>query len=60
LGDQGIVPGLRKALINAKNSDRMYVYIPSAEAYGSQGYMDIVKPEEALFYNIMVMDVVKK
>jgi FKBP-type peptidyl-prolyl cis-trans isomerase len=60
LGDQGIVPGLRKALINAKNSDRMYVYVPSSEAYGTQGYMDIVKPGEALFYNMMVMDIVKK
>lgn len=60
LGDQGIVPGLRKALINAKSSDRMYVLVPASEAYGASGYMDFVKPNEAIFYNIMVMDVVKK
>lgn len=60
LGDQGIVPGLRKALINAKNSDRMYVLIPSSEAYGTQGYMKFVKPGEDLFYNIMVMNVSPK
>lgn len=60
LGDQGIVPGLRKALINAKSSDRMYVIVPATEAYGDKGYMDFVKPNEDIFYNIMVMDVVKK
>lgn len=60
LGDQGIVPGLRKALINAKSSDRMYVVVPASEAYADKGYMDFVKPNEDIFYNIMVMDVVKK
>jgi FKBP-type peptidyl-prolyl cis-trans isomerase len=60
LGDQGIVPGLRKALINAKSSDRMYVVVPASEAYGDKGYMDFVKPNEDIFYNIMVMDVLKK
>lgn len=60
LGDQGLVPGLRKALINAKTSDRMYVLVPSSEAYGDKGYLDFVKPNEDLFYNIFVMDVVAK
>lgn len=60
LGDQGLVPGLRKALINAKTSDRMYVVIPAQEAYGDKGYLNIIKPGEDLFYNIFVMDVVKK
>ncbi len=60
LGDQGIVPGLRKALINAKSSDRMYVVVPASEAYADRGYMDFVKPNEDIFYNIMVMDVLKK
>lgn len=59
LDDHGLVPGLRKALINAKKSDRMYIVVPAAEAYGSQGYLDVVKPNESLFYNVLVMDVVK-
>jgi FKBP-type peptidyl-prolyl cis-trans isomerase len=59
LGDQGIVPGLRKALINAKTSDRMYVLVPASEAYGDKGYMDFVKPGEDIFYNLLVMEVVK-
>lgn len=60
LGDQGIVPGLRKALINAKSSDRMYVLVPPADAYGSKGYMEFVKPGEAVFYNLMVMEILEK
>lgn len=58
LEDNGVIPGLKKALINAKKGDRMLVLVPSEEAYGSKGYLDIVKPNEALFYNVLVMDVV--
>ena len=57
--DHGLVPGLRKALINAKKFDRLFVVVPAAEAYGKQGYLDIVKPDESIFYNVLVMDVVK-
>tara|TARA_B110000285_G_scaffold198291_1_gene230617 strand:- start:1717 stop:2574 length:858 start_codon:yes stop_codon:yes gene_type:complete len=60
LDDSGTVPGLRKALIKAKRSDRMFVYIPSIEAYGKEGYLDVVKENEDLFYNILVMDVIDK
>jgi len=60
LRDGGTVPGLKKALINAKKSDRMFVYVPSSEAYGAKGYQDVVMANENLFYNILVMDVVKK
>jgi FKBP-type peptidyl-prolyl cis-trans isomerase len=59
-GDYGLVPGLVKALENSKKSDRMFVLVPSNEAYGSTGYLDCVKPNESVFYNIFVMDVVKK
>lgn len=59
LSDYGLVPGLRKALINAKKADRMYIVVPASEAYGSAGYLDFVKPNENLFYNILVMDVAK-
>lgn len=59
LGDQGIVPGLRKALINAKTSDRLYILVPASDAYADKGYMDFVKPGEDVFYNILVMEVAK-
>ncbi len=60
LGDYGLVPGLKKALINAKTSDRLFIFVPASEAYGVKGYLDFVKPNEDLFYNVLVMDVVKK
>lgn len=59
LTDHGLVPGLRNALINAKKSDRMFVLVPSSEAYGAAGYLDFVKPGEDVFYNVLVMDVSK-
>lgn len=58
--DKGIIPGLKKALINAKKSDRMYIIVPSSEAYGSKGSEGFVKANEDLFYNVLVMDVVEK
>lgn len=58
LEDQGTIPGLKKALINAKKGDRMFILVPSREAYGSKGYLNIVKPNEDLFYNLMVMDII--
>jgi len=57
LEDNGVVPGLKKALINAKKGDRMFVLVKSEDAYGTKGYLDIVKPNEDLFFNILVMDV---
>ncbi len=59
LADHGLVPGLRKALINAKKSDRLYIVVPPSEAYGNEGYLDFVKSNESVFYNVLVMDVVK-
>lgn len=56
-GEPGLVPGLRKALNNAKKADMMLVHVPSSEAYGTQGYLDYVKPNEDLFYRIFVMEV---
>jgi FKBP-type peptidyl-prolyl cis-trans isomerase len=60
LGDYGLVPGLKKALINAKTSDRLFIVVPASEAYADKGYLDFVKPNEDLFYNVLVMDVLKK
>ncbi|MBB77830.1 MAG: hypothetical protein CL844_02375 [Crocinitomicaceae bacterium] len=58
LNSKGVVPGLKKALINSKKSDRMFVYIPHNQGYRDKGYQNLVKSNEDLFYNIMVMDVI--
>ncbi len=58
--EPGLVPGLRKALINAKKADLMLVHVPAAEAYGNKGYLDVVKANEDLFYRVFVMEVKNK
>jgi FKBP-type peptidyl-prolyl cis-trans isomerase len=58
LDDHGLVPGLRKALINSKKFDRLFIVVPPKEAYGKQGYLNFVKSDESIFYNVLVMDVV--
>lgn len=60
LEDYGTIPGLKKALINAKRADRMIAFIPASEAYGTKGYLDLVKPNEDLMYNILVSNVIKE
>lgn len=55
--DFGIVKGLKKSLINAKKSDKLWVLVPPSEAYGEKGLLDLVKPGEAIFYDIFILDV---
>lgn len=60
LEDHGVVPGLKKALINAKIGDRMLVYVPSSEAYKSKGYLDLVKPNEDIMYNVLILNILNE
>ena len=60
LEDNGVVPGLKKALINAKKGDRLLILVPSSQAYGTKGLHDIVKPNEDIFYNLYVNDIIGK
>lgn len=55
--DFGIVKGLKKSLINAKKSDKIWVLIPPSQAHGSKGLLDLVMPNEYVFYDLFVMDV---
>lgn len=55
--DHSLIPGLRKAMLNAKMYDKLYILVPAKEAYGSRGYVDLVKPNEDLFYDVIIMDV---
>ena len=55
--DNGILPGLKKALAGAKLSDKMYILIDPSEAYGKNGFLDRVKPNESIFYDLMIMEV---
>lgn len=55
--DFGIVKGLKKAMLNAKRADKIWILVPASEAYGEKGLVDLVKPGESLFYDVFVMDV---
>lgn len=55
--DVSLIPGLKKGLLNTKMYDKLYIIVPAKEAYGSRGYVDLVKPNEDLFYDIIIMDV---
>ena len=55
--DYGVIRGLKKSLINAKRSDKIWVLVPPEEAYGAKGLLDKVKPNEQVFYDIFVLDV---
>jgi FKBP-type peptidyl-prolyl cis-trans isomerase len=59
MGDGNIVPGLYKALHFAREGDKMMILIPSREAYGKKGLTDRIKPNEDIFYDIIVRDVTK-
>lgn len=55
--DFGIVKGLKKALINVKKADKLWILIPPSEAYGNKGLNVLVKPNESIFYDIFILDV---
>lgn len=57
MGDGNIVPGLYKALHFLREGDKAMIHIPAKEAYGSKGLTNLVKPNEDLFYDLMVVSV---
>lgn len=59
MGDGNIVPGLYKALHFGREGDKLMILIPSEEAYGEKGLADLVKPNEDIFYDLIVRKVVE-
>lgn len=59
MGDGNIVPGLYKALHFAREGDKLMILIPSREAYGKKGLTNVIKPNEDIFYDIIVREVEK-
>lgn len=58
--DVSLIPGLKKAMLGMKMFDKLFILVPPKEAYGAKGYVDLVKPNENMFYDIIVMDVDRK
>ncbi|PKR80088.1 hypothetical protein CW751_11320 [Brumimicrobium salinarum] len=59
MGDGNIVPGLYKALHFGREGDRLMIKIPAKEAYGSEGLVNQVEPNEDIFYDIQIAKVIK-
>jgi len=55
--DNGIVSGLKKGMLGVKRSDKVWILVPANEGYGSKGLLDLVRPNEKLFYDIFVVEV---
>jgi peptidylprolyl isomerase len=56
-GQRNVVPGLQQVLSKVKKGQKIYVLLDSEQAYGNRGYVNIVKPNESVFYNITVKDI---
>lgn len=55
--DRGIVEGLKKGLMGVKKMDRVWILVPADQAYGKKGFLDIVKPNEPVLYDLLIRDV---
>lgn len=55
--DKGIIQGLKKALLGVKRGDNLWVTVPSDQGYGKEGFTEMVKPNESLFYEVLVYEV---
>lgn len=58
--ERDAVPGLIKALLYGREGDRLMIKIPSELAYGKEGLLDHVKPNEDIFYDLQIAKVIKE
>ena len=56
-GQKNYPKGLRQVLNNAKNGQQLFVILDAEVAYGAKGYMDLVRPNEKVFYNLKILEV---
>ena len=56
-GQKNYPKGLRQVLNNAKNGQQLFVILDATVAYGAKGYMDLVRPNEKVFYNLKILEV---
>jgi len=56
-GQRNYPIGLRSVLNNAKIGQQIFVVLDPNMAYGLDGYMDLVKPNESVFYNLKILEI---
>lgn len=55
--EKGIIEGLKKAMIGVKRGDNLWISVDPKDGYGKAGFTELVKPNEHLFYEMLVYDV---
>lgn len=56
----GVIRGFSSALSNMKKGDKWKIYIPAELAYGKRGSGRRIGPNEALIFEVEMVDVIKK
>ena len=56
-GQRNYPKGLRKVLNNAKIGQHLFIVLDSEVAFGSEGYLDLIRPNEEVFYNLKILEV---
>jgi FKBP-type peptidyl-prolyl cis-trans isomerase len=56
-GQRNYPKGLRRLLNNAKKGQHLFVILDGEVAFGKEGYLDLVRPNEQVFYNLKILEV---
>lgn len=56
-GQRNYPEGLREVLNNAKIGQQLFLILDPNMAYGAEGYLDLVKSNEQVFYNLKILEV---
>lgn len=54
-GQKNFPKGLVEVLKKAKQNQHLFLVLSPEMAYGNKGYMDLVKPNESVFYNLKIL-----
>ncbi len=57
---RGVIKGFSEALTHMKPGSRWEVFIPPELAYGAQGAGDVIGPNEALVFDLELLEVMKR
>ncbi len=57
IGKGGTIPGFEDGVKELTKGEKAKLYIPSALAYGAQGRMPAIQPNENLVFTIEVVDI---
>tara|TARA_Y100001978_G_scaffold94781_1_gene84900 strand:- start:191 stop:1132 length:942 start_codon:yes stop_codon:yes gene_type:complete len=56
-GQRNYPQGLREVLNSARIGQHLFVILDPQMAFGKEGYLDLVRPNESVFYNLKILEV---